>query len=196
MWRLELVPVGALPPTVLFELRDDLESCLHHEVHLAASALDPGPAFDLERRQYLATELMCQLLEPPPEPCERRIAVAAVDLFLPVFTHVFGTAQLGGHVGVASLYRLRPEYAGAPQDVGRMRERLAKEVLHELGHTFGLVHCHQPWCVMAASRLPEHVDLKDLWFCDSCARSLALPGNCVQPTSHLTTGRRPRCETR
>jgi archaemetzincin len=79
---------------------------------------------------------MCQLLEPPPAPAERRIGIATVDLFLPVFTHVFGTAQLGGNVGVASLYRLRPEYAGAPQDIGRMRERLAKEVLHELGHTF------------------------------------------------------------
>ena len=172
MWHLELVPVGALPPTVLPELRDDLASCLHREVHLADSALDPGPAFDAERRQYLATELLCQLLEPLPGPCEHRIAVAAVDLFLPVFTHVFGTAQLGGHVGVASLYRLRPEYAGAPQDVGRMRERLAKEVLHELGHTFGLVHCRQPWCVMAASRLPEHIDLKDLRFCDTCAEFL------------------------
>jgi len=171
-WQLELVPVGALSPTVLPELRDDLGSCLHREVHLADSVLDPGPAFDAERRQYLATELMCQLLEPPPGPCERRIAVAAVDLFLPVFTHVFGTAQLGGHVGVASLYRLRPEYAGAPQDIGRMRERLAKEVLHELGHTFGLVHCRQPWCVMAPSRLPEEIDLKDLRFCDACAELL------------------------
>ena len=175
MWRLELVPVGALPPTVLSDLRDDLGSCLHREVHHTDSALDPGPAFDPERRQYLATELMCHLLEPPPDPGERRIAVAAVDLFLPVFTHVFGTAQIGGHVGVVSLYRLRPEYAGAPQDIGRMRERLAKEALHELGHTFGLVHCRQPWCVMAASRLPEEIDLKDFRFCDACAKHLACP---------------------
>jgi archaemetzincin len=173
-WRLELVPVGALPPTVLSDLCDDLESCFHREVRVADSALDPGPAFDPERRQYLATELMCQLLEPPPDPGERRIGVAAVDLYLPVFSHVFGTAQLGGHVGVASLYRLRPEYAGAPQDIGRMRERLAKEVLHELGHTFGLVHCRRPWCVMAASRLPEEIDLKDLSFCDACAEHLQL----------------------
>ena len=171
-WRLELVPIGALPPTVLSDLGNDLRSCLHHEVRVADSALDPGLAFDPERRQYLATELMCQLLEPPPAPAERRIGIAAIDLFLPVFTHVFGTAQLGGHVGVASLYRLRPEYAGAPQDIGRMRERLAKEVLHELGHTFGLVHCRRPWCVMAASRLPEEIDLKDLQFCDACAEHL------------------------
>ena len=97
-WRLELVPVGALPPTVLFELCDDLGSCLHHEVRQADSALDPGPAFD--------------------------------------------------------------------------PERLAKEALHELGHTFGLVHCRQSWCVMAASRLPEEIDLKDLQFCDACAGRL------------------------
>ncbi len=57
-----------------------------------------------------------------------------------------------------------------------MRERLEKEVLHELGHTFGLVHCRQPWCVMAASRLPEEIDLKDLQFCDACAEYLQRPG--------------------
>ena len=171
--RLELVPVGALPPGVMSELRHDLESRLHREVHLADSVLDPGPAFNPSRQQYLATELMQRLLAPTPRPCERRIGIAAVDLYLPVFTHVFGAAQLGGLVGIASIHRLCTEYAGLPQGRGRTRERLAKEVLHELGHTLGLVHCRLPWCVMAASRLPEEIDLKDLRFCDDCAAFLS-----------------------
>ena len=169
---LELVPVGALPPRMMPELRHDLESCLHREVHLADWVLDPGPAFDPKRRQYLATELMQRLLVPIPRPGERRIGVASVDLYLPVFTHVFGAAQLGGQVGIASVHRLCTEYAGLPQGTGRTRERLAKEVLHELGHTFGLIHCRLPWCVMAASRLPDEIDLKDLRFCDGCAEHL------------------------
>ncbi len=172
-WWLELVRVGALPPSVMVDLREDLASLLHSEVQISASVLDPDPALDLERRQYLATELLERLLDPSPAPGARRIAVAAVDLFLPVFTHVFGTAQLDGQVGVASLFRLRPEFSGAPQDAGRLRGRLLKEVLHELGHTFGLVHCRLPWCVMAASRLPEHIDLKDSHFCGACAPHLA-----------------------
>jgi archaemetzincin len=170
--RLELVPVGALPPGVMSELRHDLESRLHREVLLADSVLDPGPAFNPSRRQYLATELMQRLLVPPPRPGERRIGIAAVDLYLPVFTHVFGAAQLGGLVGIASIHRLCTEYAGLPQGRGRTRERLAKEVLHELGHTFGLIHCRLPWCVMAASRLPEEIDLNDLRFCEACAEGL------------------------
>jgi archaemetzincin len=168
-WRLELVPVGALPPKVMVELCEDLEASLHRKVKVAGWAIDPSPAFDPERRQYLATELMQRLLEPPPQSNDRRIAVAAVDIFLPVFTHVFGTAQLGGQVGVTSMFRLRPEGNSVPRDTGKMRERLAKETLHELGHTFGLVHCRLPWCVMAASRFPEEIDFKDLRFCEGCA---------------------------
>jgi len=166
--RLELVPVGALPPRMMSELRHDLESCLHREVHVSNSGLDPGPAFDPNRRQYLASELMQRLLVPNPRLGERRIGIASVDLYLPVFTHVFGSAQLGGHVGIVSTHRLCTEYAGLPEGRGRTRERLAKEVLHEFGHTFGLIHCRLPWCVMAASRLPEEIDLKDFRFCDAC----------------------------
>lgn len=180
--RLELVPVGALPPGMLSELRHDLESYLHRNVRVSDSGLDPGPAFDPHRRQYLATELMQRLLEPAPRPGERRIGIASVDLYLPVFTHVFGSAQVGGHVGIASTHRLCTEYAGRTRGHGRTRERLAKEVLHEFGHTLGLVHCGLPWCVMAASRLPEEIDLKDLRFCDACAEILVSADRTGMPT--------------
>jgi len=40
------------------------------------------------------------ILDRPSGLGDRRIAIAAIDLFLPVVSHVFGTAQLGGRVGV------------------------------------------------------------------------------------------------
>ncbi len=184
-WRLELVPVGALPPTLLPELRQDLESYLHREVSISDSVLDPGPAFDPGRRQYLATEFMQRLLIPTPRPEEHRIGITSVDLYLPVFSHVFGSAQLGGHVGVASTRRLCVDLIGDPAWDDRTRERLAKEVLHELGHTLGLIHCHFSWCVMAASRLPEEIDLKDLRFCDACSESLGSANRAGAPTLGL-----------
>lgn len=174
-WSLELVRIGAVAPAVLRVLRQDLARYLAHAVWISPRELDPAPAFDPVRRQYLATMLMERLAGLPVGEGVQRIGVAEGDLFLPVFTHVFGAAQLDGTVGVASLHRLRPEFQGDPPNAELTRSRLTKEVLHELGHTLGLVHCRVPWCAMSASRLPEHVDLKDTAYCDACAEQLSVP---------------------
>ena len=57
---------------------------------------------------------------------------------------------------------------GLPGDEERLEERTIKEVVHEAGHTFGLIHCHDYDCVMHASTYVEDVDLKSTRFCSSC----------------------------
>ncbi len=174
-WQLELVSIGAVAPAVMRLLREDLVTRLSHAVWIAETSISPAAAFDHHRQQYLASALLEMLLVPPPPPGVHRIAVTDVDLFLPVFTHVFGSAQLDGPVGVASTFRLLPDPVGGAVDPEVLRHRLLKEVLHELGHTFGLVHCRVPWCAMSPSRLPEEVDLKDAAYCTACAARVGVP---------------------
>ncbi len=174
-FSVELVRIGALAPTVLPALREDLARVVAHPIWIAADQVDPTPAFDPGRRQYLASTLMAILLERERPDGVMTIGLTAVDVFLPVFTHVFGSAQLGGPTAIVSLFRLRPECAGDPPDAGLLRIRLLKEVLHELGHILGLVHCPSPWCVMHASRLPEQIDLKDAALCRPCAETVGVP---------------------
>ena len=188
-WCVELVRIGAVPPVMLRVLREDLTGALAHPVWIAPDHIDPAPAFDPARRQYLVSALMETLLDQPREAGVFTIGVTDVDLFLPVFTHVFGTAQLGGPVGVASEFRLRPELSGDPSDAGVLRRRLLKEVLHELGHTLGLVHCKAPWCAMSPSRLPEQIDLKDAMFCPACAEHTGVPDHVLAPI-HTREGER------
>ncbi len=173
-WQVELVAIGSVTPSVLAHLREGLAGILACPVWIATLHVDPKPFFDPRRRQYAAHSILEHLLNPPPNEAVHRIGVTELDLFLPVFTHVFGAAQLGGPVAVASLHRLRPEFDGSLPDVLRMHQRLLKEVLHELGHTLALVHCRVPWCAMGASRLPEHVDLKDSSFCNPCADRIGI----------------------
>lgn len=170
--RVQLIRVGVLQPALLMELADMLEHGLRRPVTVAHVQIEPTPAFDPKRQQYLATSLLNMVLDLPREQGEKRIGITHVDLFLPVFTHLFGYAQLGGTAGVVSLYRLRPEYSGDPPSPSLTVERLHKELLHELGHTFGLVHCLAPWCAMHPSRLPEEVDLKDAAYCTTCHRAV------------------------
>ena len=174
-WGLELVRVGAFAPALLRQLREDLAVCLAHPVWIAGEGVPVSAAFSRDRRQYAADVLLGSLGEPPPAANVKRIGVAEVDLYLPVFAHVLGTAQLGGAVGLASTHRLRAEFVGDPPDGHVLRLRILKEVLHELGHTFGLVHCETSWCVMSASLLPEHVDLKDPSYCTACAEPMGVP---------------------
>ena len=47
-------------------------------------------------------------------------------------------------------------------------DRFKKEVIHELGHTFGLIHCHIPTCVMRSSTYVEDIDQKSANLCIRC----------------------------
>ena len=174
-WGIELVRVGVVPPNLMRALRRQLIERLDRPVSVVASAVDPAPSFDPHRRQYSAATLLEILMRGLPGASDQRIGVTAVDLYLPVFTHVFGNAQVGGRVAVASYHRLRPEFSDDPPDPARLESRLLKGVLHELGHTLGLVHCRVPWCVMTLSRSPEQVDVKDAGFCPTCARRIGVP---------------------
>ena len=51
-------------------------------------------------------------------------------------------------------------------------QRLEKEIIHEVGHTFGLYHCRHFECVMRSSTYVEEIDLKRETFCSSCSSLL------------------------
>jgi archaemetzincin len=141
--------------------------------------LDVESAFDGARRQYNAAVLMAAAAERAAASGEKCLVVAAVDLFVPVLTFVFGQAALGGDAGVVSIHRLANEFYGMPRDDALLRRRLEKEVVHELGHMFGLYHCHQFECVMRSSTYVEEIDLKREDFCPACearVRELGRPG--------------------
>jgi archaemetzincin len=71
---------------------------------------------------------------------------------------------------VVSSFRLRNELYGLPADKSLLEDRLLKEAMHELGHTFGLLHCHNPACAMQPSTYAEMVDLKPTTYCAECER--------------------------
>jgi archaemetzincin len=95
-----------------------------------------------------------------------------MDLYIPVLTFVFGEAQLDGMAAIVSTHRLQNQFYGLPHDDDLMLRRLEKEVIHELGHTFGLFHCRQFECVMRSSTYVEEIDLKRADLCDACRSSL------------------------
>lgn len=136
-------------------------------------SFDPELAFDASRGQYNSRTLLAQLINHEPQDAVRVLGVTSVDLFIPVLTYVFGEAQLDGRAAVISAYRLQNEMYGLPPDRDILRKRLCKEAVHELGHTYNLVHCPRQPCVMASSTYVEDIDMKRAEFCGPCLKRLA-----------------------
>jgi archaemetzincin len=130
--------------------------------------------YNPSRRQYDANKLMQMLGALPGEEAVRIIGIYRVDIYIPVLTYIFGQAILGGEKAVASLYRLRNELYGMPKDDNLTITRFTKVIVHELGHSFGLVHCHNPECIMRSSTYVEDIDQKKLRFCPTCRTELDL----------------------
>ena len=170
---LRLVPIyfGAerdlLPPVV-----ETLGTVFGLQVELQPLSFNPELAFDSSRGQYNSRILLAQLLREAGPEATRVLGVAGVDLFIPVLTYVFGEAQLNGRAAVVSTHRLDCQLYGLPPNRPLLLQRLLKEVVHELGHTYNLVHCHHHPCVMMSSTYVEGIDLKSDRFCDRCLDQL------------------------
>jgi archaemetzincin len=146
-------------------------SVFHRPVRTLPAALEFGPAFDQTRGQYSSTVLLSQLSGRNPDG-GKFIALVDVDLYIPVLTYVFGEAELGGVAAIVSTHRLSNRLYGLPDDHRLFLDRVAKEIIHELGHLFGLIHCRGFECVMRSSTYVEEIDLKRSSPCAECARAL------------------------
>jgi archaemetzincin len=129
-------------------------------------------AFDPSRGQYNSTSLITSLLSQYNDPDEKVLGVTGVDLFVPVLTYVFGEAQLNGIAGVMSIFRYNESIYGLAPDPVLSFERSVKEAVHELGHTFGLLHCVRYDCAMHSSTTVDDVDEKGSGLCEECRRKI------------------------
>lgn len=172
MVSLEIVRIGLLAPNLLDEIRKHLVRSQMVQVEESGAIINPESSFDTLRRQYRVDKLIEMLDDGNAKSGKKIIGLTEVDIFLPLFTHLFGYAPLNGDRAVVSLSRLKAEDAISTEEKRELfSSRGAKEILHELGHLLGLKHCAVSWCVMRPSMEPEEIDTRDLSYCEIC-RSL------------------------
>ena len=179
MERLVLVAVGDLELRWLEVLYQALPPILGRRCRIDPHAFDPAPAAHGPRRQYDAGMIVDGLAERVEDAQERAVGVTKLDLYLSVFTFVFGAAHLDGLAGVVSLHRLDPRHYAVEGGRDLLRQRLIKEAVHECGHLFGAVHCSEPGCVMQFSGAVEEIDLKSERLCPDCARGMGIPPGAI-----------------
>lgn len=128
---------------------------------------DVNFALDTGRNQYYSTMILEKLAELTPPDAVKVLAVVSVDLFIPILTHVYGEAQLGGTASIVSTHRLKND-PSKEDNSPLFLERIVKEAVHELGHTFNLRHCSEHTCIMHYCRTLKDVDRKSDQFCRYC----------------------------
>lgn len=174
MAEITIAPINFSNPELIDKIISGIKKFLPYRINLLPLQLDLGFAYSIERGQYYSTKIIQHLLPYSENSDGKFLALVEVDLFIPVFTYVFGEAQLNGKVSLVSLTRLHEEFYSGISDEKILIERTIKEILHELGHNFGLIHCKDWDCVMHASMGIEEVDIKGIDYCAKCKSIIQL----------------------
>lgn len=168
MKLLQPLPIGNVDDGLLKDLVLAIVETFHVSCRVLPFRLDPGFAYHGERQQYHTSEILHRMQSLVTTESWRLLGIAAVDLYIPILTFVFGEAQVGGPCAVVSSHRLQQEFYGLPPDAVLCRQRVLKEAIHELGHTLSLTHCEDYSCAMAPSYAVEWIDLKEGALCGGC----------------------------
>jgi len=172
MDRIGILPIGQVDSEMLSRVQESLSTIFTEaKVAITTEALSiPREAFSTTRKQYRSDIMLATIRNyaEKQQDFEKVLGVADVDIFIPRLNFVFGQAECPGKAGLISLFRLRPEFYGKPPNSQVVIDRGTKEALHEIGHTLGLTHCENPYCVMYFSNSIFETDRKQSLFCHKC----------------------------
>jgi len=165
--------IGQVDPTVADRILENLNMTFPKTTCVLIKETFPTPeeAFDSRRKQYRSDIILAKIeeLAEKEKTSERILGIVNVDIFVPSLNFVFGEAKCLGKAALISLHRLRPEFHGERPNTELFMERSSKEAVHEIGHTFGLAHCGNPFCVMYFSNSIFDTDRKQGLFCSKCS---------------------------
>lgn len=130
----------------------------------------PEETFNKTRQQYSSNSILSRIRNYAKKDItiDKILGIADIDIFVPNLNFVFGEAEYPGKAALISLWRLKPEFYEQPSNNELLIERSTKEAVHELGHTLGLKHCSNPFCVMYFSNSIFETDRKQSLFCSKC----------------------------
>jgi archaemetzincin len=169
---INVVPIHLSNSGFLNDVLSELSQRFNSRVNLIGLDVNIDSAFSIERKQFFSSQLLANAIILSDNINGKILLLTEFDLYVPALTFVFGEAQLNGRHSIVSLCRLHEEFYSGNSNYKLLLERTIKEILHELGHNFGLKHCFDWDCVMHSSLSIEEVDIKGNKYCKTCAPSI------------------------
>lgn len=179
--KIYLLPIGIFDTTdmeLITFLKDYITAFYGQEVVLQSTISDSIASSGASRTwkgvEQLHTEyIMMDILQNRmPSDAVAYLAITSKDLYPKnSWNYVFGKATLNKRLGVASLFRFRPN-SKDKASLTLYRNRVMKTVTHELGHMFSLKHCSSYKCLMNGSKTLSESDSKPTWLCHECLEKM------------------------
>ena len=178
-----LQPIGKVKGDILKSLQHDLTGIFSPWGFNFEQAQNSLPVkeseYNHERDQYNASLILRRVMKNiQKNDLLRVLGIIDEDIFSGNLNFVFGIAQIPKFRNLDALFgclisitRLRREFYGRQANIKLFKERTLKEAMHELGHTFGLKHCHNV-CVMRFSNSLQETDDKPSNFCKECQKQI------------------------
>jgi archaemetzincin len=170
--RIGVVSFGEVPELALKIIAANISAYYKLTADILPQQENPEYALDERRLQYNAATIIKEFETMHFSGYEKVIGVLNQDLFVPIFTHVYGEAKQGGNFALVSLFRLNKNPDGSSPSSSLFYERTAKVALHELGHLFNLFHCEEKQCLMHYSGGLEDLDASPFYLCRYCSTYL------------------------
>lgn len=196
--RLYLLPLGSFPTELVVEplavalVRSPplgwLAQYLEAYFGLPVTVMDPRPLEPLEvpyrerngHDQLDARALLSAVAPLLPDDAYSMTVLINRDLFVSAEQHyAFGYGLHRDRLAVMSFAQLDPMFMGYPRPDGFERDIERRSLLvlgHEVGHTFGMRHCHYYACAMNGMSHTHEVDQTPLHLCPVCLRKLVSLG--------------------
>ncbi len=174
-------PIKFNNQTLLKRLSEELSELFLISVDNILIDIDLSHSYSPERKQYYSTKIIESAISQTSDLKGFIVIITEIDLYIPVLTFIFGEAQYKGKHSIVSACRLHEEFYTGKTNDDLFYQRLKKEVLHELGHNFGLLHCLDWDCVMHSSNSIEEVDIKGNFYCNHCYNNIVHYKNIILP---------------
>ncbi len=170
--KILLLPTKNIKPDISDRIRENVNMNIPNTIVVMAkdNLQVPEVSYSKARQQYNSTQILniIRSYANKKKAVSRVLGILDVDIFVSGLNFVFGQAECPGRAALISLYRLRPEFYAKPSSNKLFIARATKEAVHELGHTFGLAHCSNPFCAMYFSNSIFETDRKQDLFCSIC----------------------------
>jgi len=146
--KIALQPISKVKSSYINLVKAEIETFYFADVEILPKIEFPNSCYYPPRKRYRADKTIAFLEDFKPEKFDKIIGITEKDISTTKGKHydygIMGLAYMPGESGIISTYRCK---RGVSEKIAK--DRIVKNALHELGHTFGLAHCSfSPTCLM------------------------------------------------
>jgi archaemetzincin len=171
--KIVVVPLGEVDFMLVNRLATGIGPIFGRSVDILKGMKMPEEAYNVVRNQHYASVIMNKLERVKANAKELALGVCEEDIYLPDEPFVVGHSDIISGTAIVSLFRIRQEFYGLPEDESKVYIRLFKQAIYQLAQLFEMPSCRNPRCINYFSQNMIDIDNKGEKFCDICKRQLA-----------------------